>query len=47
MHNPKRYSANLAEDLCHLKGARGVHVGSDDGDAMVTLFGITECERPP
>ena len=37
--------AHLAEDLGHLEGTRGVHVGSDDGDAIVCLFGVAECER--
>lgn len=37
---------HFAEDLRHLKRARGVHVGSDDGDASVGLFGVAECEGP-
>ena len=28
----------------HFKGARGVHVGSDDGHTMVYLFGVGEFE---
>lgn len=38
---------HFAEDLCHLKGPRGVHVGGNDGDASVGLFRVTECEGPP
>ena len=37
---------HFAEDLCHLKRPCGVHVGSDDGDAGVGLFGVAECEGP-
>lgn len=37
---------HFAEDLCHLKCSCGVHVGSDDGDASVGLFGVAECEGP-
>lgn len=37
---------HFAEDLRHLKRPRGVHVGSDDGDASVGLFGVAECEGP-
>lgn len=36
----------FAEHLCHLKGARSVHVGSDDGDAMVALSRVAECDGP-
>lgn len=38
--------SDLAEDPGHLKGPCGIHVGSDDGDAMVGLLRVTECERP-
>lgn len=37
---------HFTQDLRHLKCSRGVHVGSDDGDASVALFGVAECERP-
>lgn len=37
---------HFAEDLRHLKRSRGVHVGGDDGDAGVRLFGVAECEGP-
>lgn len=37
---------HFAEDLRHLERSRGVHVGSDDGDAGVGLFGVAECEGP-
>lgn len=37
---------HFGEDLRHLKRPRGVHVGSDDGDAGVGLFGVAECEGP-
>lgn len=37
---------HLGEDSRHLEGPRGVHVGGDDGDAGVGLFGVAECEGP-
>lgn len=37
---------HFGEDPRHLKRPRGVHVGSDDGDAGVGLFGVAECEGP-
>lgn len=39
-------ATDFAEDASHLKGPCGVHVGSDDGDAVVRLFGVAECESP-
>ena len=41
-----KFLTHFAEDLCHLKCSCGVHVGSDDGDASVGLFGVAECEGP-
>ena len=37
---------HFAEHLRHLKRSRGVHVGGDDGDASVRVFGVAECEGP-
>lgn len=39
-------ATDFAKDSSHLKGPCGVHVGSDDGDAGVCLFGVAECESP-
>ena len=37
---------HFAEDLRHLKRSCGVHIGGDDRDASVGLFGVAECECP-
>lgn len=44
--NSVAIATDFAEDTSHLKGPCGVHVGSDDGDASVCLFGVAECESP-
>lgn len=44
--HPVAIATDFAEDSSHLKGPCGVHVGGDDGDAGVCLFGVAECESP-
>lgn len=42
-HNKRLY---FAEDLGHLEGSSGVHVGGNDGDSRVRLLWVAECESP-
>ena len=37
---------DLSEGLGHLKGPHSVHVGGNDGNAMVLLFGVAEHKLP-
>ena len=38
--------SNLSKGLGHLKGPHSVHVGGNDGNAMVLLFGVAEHKLP-
>ena len=38
---------DLGEGGCHLEGADGVHVGGDDGDALVHALRVQERELAP
>ncbi|KAG7237757.1 hypothetical protein INR49_031769 [Caranx melampygus] len=44
-HHLSRYHITSLQTGAH-RGSCGVHVGSDDGDAGVGLFGVAECEGP-
>lgn len=39
------WAANLANRLGHLKGADSVHIGGNDGNAIVIVLRVAELER--